>query len=411
MTFRIRVENFQSIESAEIVVEGFTVITGTNNLGKSAMVRALKGVFTNPAPSFVRKGATHAVVELWSGPNYVRWEKGKNRNSYFLKTEDGEYTYDKPGTKTPEKVCQAFGVLPVTVGTKTVWPQFADQLTGAVFLLDLPGSALADVVANVERIQVLNKALKKADSQKRKAVSALKLRRADQCKLDEKLFTFENLDKALEDVAALETLRTKTDRLRQGHEKILGLRKSFVEAKGAVAALEGFTEVRVPSDALEEEIREAKTELGDLSKLRVALTRAQEQLSALEGLEEAESVLPDGAAEKAVEKLKGGIRTLTALQESYHPAKVNSDRWINASKASEEIRLEEDHQQMATKIQRALTLLRGVRNERAKSAEQFETYSEDLRSKQESLHKLEHDLGTALSEHEQCPLCDSQLGT
>ena len=36
MPLKVRVRNFQSIEDATLVIDGLTVVTGTNNAGKSA---------------------------------------------------------------------------------------------------------------------------------------------------------------------------------------------------------------------------------------------------------------------------------------------------------------------------------------------------------------------------------------
>ncbi len=40
---KVRVKNFQSIREAEVEVKGLTVITGPNNSGKTAFMRAVKG--------------------------------------------------------------------------------------------------------------------------------------------------------------------------------------------------------------------------------------------------------------------------------------------------------------------------------------------------------------------------------
>ena len=37
MPVRVHVQNFQSIREAEVEIAGFTVITGTNNTGKTAL--------------------------------------------------------------------------------------------------------------------------------------------------------------------------------------------------------------------------------------------------------------------------------------------------------------------------------------------------------------------------------------
>ena len=62
---KIKVENFQSIKNSEVEIEGLTVITGQNNIGKSALARAVGGVFSNlRGNSFVRRGEKYCSVEI-----------------------------------------------------------------------------------------------------------------------------------------------------------------------------------------------------------------------------------------------------------------------------------------------------------------------------------------------------------
>ena len=78
MAVQVRLKNFQSIEDASLRVEGLTVITGTNHSGKTAVMRAIRGLFTNaPAGPLVRHGAAHLTVALtFDDGTEVVWEKG-----------------------------------------------------------------------------------------------------------------------------------------------------------------------------------------------------------------------------------------------------------------------------------------------------------------------------------------------
>jgi len=207
----IRVRNFQSIKDATVVIDGFTALTGTNNAGKSALVRAIQGTFTNPAPSFVRYGAKHSTVEITDSKNdhYVKWEKGGGKNDYELRVGDSTEKFVKVGkTGAPPQVLEAFGVGSLQAGNATLWPQFAAWKSGPLFLLDKPGSAIADGVANIDRITVLNKALKACESDRRQTMATLKLRKTDQETIEEQLAMFDGLDGV---VATLEGLQTKRD--------------------------------------------------------------------------------------------------------------------------------------------------------------------------------------------------------
>ena len=83
---KIKVENFQSIQKAEIEVDGLTVITGPNNIGKSALARAVAGLFSNMrGNSFVRRGEKSCSVEIvLDNTDSIKWEKGKSKNNYTI---------------------------------------------------------------------------------------------------------------------------------------------------------------------------------------------------------------------------------------------------------------------------------------------------------------------------------------
>ena len=218
MPFVLSIRNFQSIASSEIEVSGLTALVGPNNIGKSAVCRAAFGVFTNARGSaFVRWGEPFASVRFtFSDGRSVKWEKGPGVNRYEL---DGK-NLDKVGLGPPPEL-ESLGVLPLTGGDAGLWPQFAPQFTGQVFLLDRPGSVLAEAISDVRRVGVLNEALRLAASDKRSALAEAKVRTADSVRIEKALERYEGLDEVLGRIAELEkvrrslsTLATKRDALR-----------------------------------------------------------------------------------------------------------------------------------------------------------------------------------------------------
>lgn len=161
---RITVENFQSLASAQIDVEGLTVIVGPSDRGKSALVRAIDGcLFNKGGDQFVREGASFAQVALELGNHSVLWTKGGGKNNYQI---DGEL-FDKVGSKTPDAL-QALGFKDVLIGGRFkeeggieggewVRPQIAGQFDG-IFLLDRAGTFLNEVIIRLSRLSVLQRA-------------------------------------------------------------------------------------------------------------------------------------------------------------------------------------------------------------------------------------------------------------
>jgi DNA repair ATPase RecN len=120
MPIKVRVQNFQSLEDVSLTIDGFTVVTGTNNAGKSALFRAIQGVFMNtPGTSFVRHGSNHSSVELQFDENHtVVWEKGNKVNRYVINGK----VFDNVGAGTPLELTE-FGVNPVTLQEQKYWPR------------------------------------------------------------------------------------------------------------------------------------------------------------------------------------------------------------------------------------------------------------------------------------------------
>ena len=197
---KVRIQNFQSIADSSIEIDGFTVISGPNNCGKSVVIRAIEGVFSNKSGhSFVRHGAEHCTVTLEVNGRTVIWKKGKKVNQYVI---DGKL-YDKVGSNPPAELLD-LKIGPIKTGGHEIWPQIAPQFTGQVFLLDQPGSVVAEAIADVERVGVLNKALKLCEADKRLNTSTLKIRRQDLNESVGGLTHFEGLDDTLD---TLDTLK------------------------------------------------------------------------------------------------------------------------------------------------------------------------------------------------------------
>lgn len=214
---KVRVQNFQSIKDSTIEIDGFTVITGSNNSGKSAFVRALRGLFTNArGHHFVRHGATNCSVEItFPDGQTVTWEKGKSVNRYIVNGK----ILDKVGIGVPPEV-QAFGVLPIALAGQEYWPQIAPQFTGQVFLIDQPGSVLAEAVSDIEKVSKLNKSLKQAETDKRSNQSKISVREEDLKKAEGELASYKGLEIVEALYEFISGLHSKSSQVKKGAEYV-----------------------------------------------------------------------------------------------------------------------------------------------------------------------------------------------
>jgi len=352
MAVQVRIQNFQSIEDCTVLIDGLTVITGPNNSGKTAVIRAVRGVFTNPpAGPLVRHGAAYLTVTLtFDDGTVIVWEKGWEKPGGKGKTVN-QYTINGKilqtvGRGAPPEV-SVLGVQEIQAATDKVWPQIADQFSGTLFLIDRPGSAVAEALSDVEKVGKLTKALKSADKDRRSAVSELKVRRKDKTAAQDEVDRYAGLDgvvtqtkslsrsavqvpyDSLREAAVLNkqyiTVRTAAEALKgfdpspipetKQVQSVLGSRsalvtaqkvnKQFITARSAVQALEGFSS-EVPEST---QVLRYKTLLGVLGGLSHRLKGAREAASALEGCK-----VPTFPDPTRATRLLEALTTVSALQ-------------------------------------------------------------------------------------------------
>lgn len=300
MPVRVHVTNFQSIREATIEIDGFTVVTGTNNTGKTALQRAVKGVFQNtPGTSFIREGETTCQVTLDLGDHTVSWSKGtgkKDRPTYII--DGGAPIY--PGQGVPEEVV-ALGVAPLQAGGQEIWPTIAPQFTGQIFLLDKPGSVVAEAVADVERVGQLNRALTKAESDRRAAATTLKVRETDMVNLEAQANRYQGLDEAVQSVQSLEVSHQTIQKLYRAIQGLLDIQSRLASARGHVARLAPVEGIQTPSA---QDAQDLAKQLGVLQALNHRLKKAQQEVRRYSGADKVLSVVDETVCRRLLDGLK-----------------------------------------------------------------------------------------------------------
>lgn len=114
--YKLTIQNFQSIEKLEIVLNGFSTLVGKSNRGKSAIVRALRAILCNEwNPSYLKEGTKECVLtfEVLEKSEYLKnllpdfdIQKivlRKPINEYIVYKEDGtKLSYPKVGKGVPD---------------------------------------------------------------------------------------------------------------------------------------------------------------------------------------------------------------------------------------------------------------------------------------------------------------------
>lgn len=309
----VEVRNFQSIEKALFQIDGFTVVVGRSNIGKSALVRAVKAALTGAsANSFVRHGPSclrklkqaktckcYTSVHLRSDGFDLLWEKGDAINRY---TYNG-VVYDKAERGTPEFLQPDFAT--VKVGDRQELLQVADQFS-PIFLLDQTGGAVADTLSDVARLDRINAAMRLVEKDRKEAVSTRKVREKDVQVLRGRLDTYTVLDTHLAEVEGVA----------QRLEIIMGTERSLQKVDGfllkATSALQVLKELSRVEGVVVPDVAPVQGVAGRLTSLALFLEKYQGRRGEVEALSGVEDLtVPDPspylAAHREVGRLGGWI--------------------------------------------------------------------------------------------------------
>ena len=312
---KVRIQNFQSIEDAEVEIDGFTVITGPNNSGKSAVMRAIRGVFTNaPAGPLVRHGAKNLSVGIaFPDGTDLLWEKGGKVNRYTLNGKE----LNGVGRGVPPEIA-ALGVAEIKAGSDRLWPQIAEQFTGSLFLVNRPGSVVAEALSDVDRVGTLTEALRLAESDRRSCSSELKVRRKDLQSHREQAAFYEGLDEVLAAVTSLEDRRTELDKDETEVTTLGALSFQWDKVSAKVRQYTGFDESVVPSVDGADEAVVLRNDLSEAMSLHHRYSEAKGVAQSTEGFDSVLSTLP---------AIKDQQDVTAALREEWVVLKKLSSRW------------------------------------------------------------------------------------
>jgi hypothetical protein len=135
-------------------------------------------------------------------------------------------------------------VREISAGTDGLWPQIARQFDGTLFLVDRPGSVVAEALSDVERVGKLSDALRASESDRRTISSEIKVRRADLTRLQERAQKFDGLDPVLDSINTVDLggLKSMAREIAALNDLASRLRKSRDE----LAPISGFTHKSMP---------------------------------------------------------------------------------------------------------------------------------------------------------------------
>lgn len=264
MIDRLVIADFQCHAKLDLRLNpGVTAVVGASDVGKSAVLRALRWLALN-APSgveFVRHGAKQANVALRVGGTWVQRRRSKAENVYQV--ADGDPHQLERGGAVPKAVADLLNVGPVN---------FAGQHDPPFWLSDTPGR-VAQALNEIVSLQEIDDVTAKAQAGVRDAQAQVKAAEREQKEADGEL-------ERLPDPTRVLSLLDRAERLADEYGDVVRRRTSLGEAVAAVERASARVAVRRRVGALAEKAEEAVGRLEETRRQIAALKKALSDLAA-----------------------------------------------------------------------------------------------------------------------------------
>ena len=163
---KVELHNFQSHEYTEMEFDrGLNVILGNSDVGKTAILRAIKWALYNEPKGdyFIRQGEKDVSVKVtFSNGVVVERAKTPSKNSYFLVDSSGnEMKFEGFGIDVPKEITDVTNMYKVSLdnsNNKTIL-NIAEQLDGP-FLLNEQASLRASAIGRLIGVNYVDDALR-----------------------------------------------------------------------------------------------------------------------------------------------------------------------------------------------------------------------------------------------------------
>lgn len=192
----VGLKNFQSHKDSVINFEqGFNVLVGASDSGKTAIKRGIEAVLYNKHVSdeFIMEGEKNFsnYVLFNDGLRITREKGGRGLNRYLIEYPGGEEVeLNNFGVKVPQEVLDAHGMHLVELGKEVDSLNCAHQLAGPFFLQNTPGERAA-IIGSIAKTQVIDEAVSDTMSKHREQKKELKSLQATNKTLEKGLAAYE----------------------------------------------------------------------------------------------------------------------------------------------------------------------------------------------------------------------------
>jgi DNA repair ATPase RecN len=307
---KLKIKDFQSVGDISFDVDGFTVIVGKNNRGKSAIIRAVDAALNNRSgDDFIRWGKTKSEVSFSKDGLEVDWVKGDSAK-YKVNGE----SFTKLNRSVPQPIIEA-GIKKIEVGDTKLSPQIAHQFK-ELFLLDNP-SSITEVLSVIYNLNVLSDADVLCIKDFKKNKSLLKTRESDLVVLKQNIDQYKDLDSIKIKMTELKEISNKVDNLKYEIELLSTFSEQLKAISTSVKILKEASGVKIP------ETLKIEKDLSESQWLNQIIFSFKELLGSVQSLKKALDVnIPEYA--KISEDIEQ-VKELNNLNEIYSISNKNVD--------------------------------------------------------------------------------------
>lgn len=155
---KLKIQNFQSIKDTSLEFNGFCIIKGKSDIGKSAVRRAIGVALYNEwDKNFIRKGTPQTHIEFSKEGEYsIKVDKSSKLNTFIVETANGRFELPKVGKDQPEEIA-GLGFKPFSTSGDTYNLNVTTQLRDPLFMVafkDTQNTKILNSLFGVDTLEV-----------------------------------------------------------------------------------------------------------------------------------------------------------------------------------------------------------------------------------------------------------------
>lgn len=272
---RIEIRHFQSLRKVDLDLGQLTVIVGASSSGKSALMRAFRGIASNVrGTSVITRGQKKAAITVRTDTHTITLERSEVSGLYRVAdlVESGsELVYTKLNGGVPDTVTKVLRIAPAPAGGSSV--NFASQFDRP-YLLDDSGANVARVLGELTNVNTIFEAVRLANKRRLAASSLLKTRRADLAATQTRLEEIGGLKSRMEATARAQLLFDQARLITERMDRLSQARNALLAEEAHAGQLAAQAQITLPDGT---ELADTFTRFADLVNL---LRRSEEKTRA-----------------------------------------------------------------------------------------------------------------------------------